>query len=146
MAEISGGDKLEKALHELARKLGRGGEVKIGYLQNARYPDGKSVALIGALNEFGTSRAPPRPAIRTMIAAKSKDWPASAAAILQNTHNDVPLTLQLLGEGIKGQWQQAIRDLWDPPLAPSTVKRKGFDKPLIETSHMLNSVAVEVKA
>ena len=145
MAEISGGDKLEKALQELARKLGRGGEVKIGYLQNSRYPDGKSVALIGALNEFGTSRAPPRPAIRNMIAAKSKDWPASVAAILQNTHNDVPRTLQLLGEGIRGQWQASIRDLWDPPLAPSTVKRKGFDKPLIESSTMINSVAVEVK-
>jgi hypothetical protein len=146
MAEISGGDKLEKAMQELAHKLGRGGEVKVGYLSSARYPDGKSVALIGALNEFGTSRAPPRPAIRNMLAAKSKDWPASAAAILRNTHNDVPLTLQLLGEGIRGQWQQSIRDLWDPPLAPSTVARKGFSKPLIETSHMLNSVGVEVKS
>jgi hypothetical protein len=126
MAEIFGGDKLEKAMQELARKLGRGGEVKIGYLAAARYPNGVSVALVGALNEFGTSRAPPRPAIRNMLKEKSKDWPASAAAILQNTHNDVPLTLQLLGEGIKGQWQAAIRDLWDPPLAPSTVARKGF--------------------
>jgi hypothetical protein len=146
MAEISGGDKLEKALQELARKLGRGGEVKIGYLSNSRYPDGTSVALVGALNEWGTSRAPPRPAIRQMISAKADSWPASAAAILQNTDNDVPLTLQLLGEGIRGQWQQSIRDLWSPPLAPSTVKQKGHSKPLIETSHLLNSVAVEVKS
>jgi len=146
MATISGGEKLEQALAELGRKLGRGGEVKIGYLSNAKYPDGTSVALVGALNEWGTSRAPPRPAIRNMIREKSSTWSASAAAILKHTNNDVPRTLQLLGEGIKGQWQQSIRDLWSPPLAQSTVDRKGFDKPLIETGHMLNSVGVEVKA
>lgn len=145
MAEISGGNKLERAMLELGRKLGRGGEVRVGYLANARYPDGKSVAMIGAIQEFGSARIPPRPAIRNMIAAKSKDWAQSAANILQHTNNDVPLTLQLLGEGIKGQWQASIRDLWSPPLAPATVKRKGFDKPLIEHGIMLNSVAVEVK-
>jgi hypothetical protein len=144
MAEISGGDKLEQALQELGRQLGRGGAVKVGYLAGATYPDGKSVALIGALNEFGTSRAPARPAIRNMIREKAADWPTSLAAILQHNHNDVPLSLQLLGEGIKGQWQQSIRDITAPPLAPSTVKRKGFDKLLVDTGHMLQSVAVEV--
>lgn len=146
MAEISGGEKLERALQELGRKLGRGGAVNVGYLSGSTYPDGKSVALIGALNEFGTSRAPARPAIRNMIAAKAKDWPESLANILRHQNNDVPLSLQLLGEGIRGQWMQSIRDLWAPPLAPSTVKRKGFDKPLIHTGHMLNSVGVEVKS
>jgi hypothetical protein len=146
MAEVSGGERLERALQELGRKLGRGGAVKVGYLANATYPDGKSVAMIGAIQEFGAParNIPPRPAIRNMIREKSKDWPESAANILRHTNNDVPLTLQMLGEGIKGQWQQAIRDLWSPPLAPATVKRKGFDKPLISTSHMLNSVAWEV--
>ncbi len=148
MAEISGGDKLERALQELGRKLGRGGEVRVGYLSNARYPDGKSVALIGAIMEFGAParNIPPRPAIRNMIAAKSPDWPASAAAILQHTNNDVPRTLQLLGEGIRGQWMQSIRDISSPPLAPETIKRKGHGKLLVETGHLLNSVAVEVKA
>lgn len=144
MASISGGDRLERALEELGRQLGRGGAVKIGYLANSTYPDGTSVALVGALNEWGTSRMPARPAIRNMIRSKSADWPTSLAAILQHNHNDVPLSLQLLGEGIKGQWQASIRDLTDPPLAPSTVKRKGFSKPLIDTGHLLNSVAVEV--
>jgi hypothetical protein len=41
---------------------------------------------------------------------------------------------------------QSIRDLVSPALAPATVARKGFSKPLIETGHLLNSVAVEVKA
>ena len=144
MAEISGGDKLEQALQELGRQLGRGGEVRVGYLANSRYPDGTSVALVGALQEFGTSRMPARPAVRNMIREKAADWPTSLAAILKHNHNDVPLSLQLLGEGIRGQWQTSIRDLWSPPLAASTIARKGFAKPLIHTSTMLNSVAVEV--
>jgi hypothetical protein len=145
MAEISGGDKLEQALQELGRKLGRGGAVKVGYLSGATYPSGQSVAMIGAIQEFGSARIPARPAIRNMLAAKSKDWPASLAAILQHNHNDVPRSLQLLGEGIRGQWQTSIRDITEPPLAPSTVKRKGFSKPLIEHGIMLNAVAVEVQ-
>lgn len=146
MATISGGDKIEKALADLGHQLGQGGAVKVGYLAGASYPDGTPVALVGALNEFGTSRAPPRPAIRNMIAAKAKDWPDSMARILRHNHYDVSLSLQMLGEGIKGQWQQSIRDLWSPPLAPSTIARKGFDKPLIDTGHMLNSVGVEVES
>ena len=146
MAEISGGDKLEKALEELGRKLGRGGAVKVGYLAGSTYPDGTSTALIGAFQEFGTARIPARPAIRNMLREKSKTWPESMANILRHTNNNVPVALQLLGEGIKGQWMQAIRDITSPPLAPSTVKRKGFDKLLVETGHLLNSVAVEVKA
>lgn len=145
MAEISGGDKLEQALQELGRQLGRGGTVKVGYLAGASYPSGQSVAMVGALNEFGTSRMPARPAIRNMLREKAADWPASLAAILKHNHNDVPLSLQLLGEGIRGQWQTSIRDLWSPALAPSTIKRKGFAKPLIHTSTMLNSVGVETE-
>lgn len=145
MAEISGGDKLEQALQELGRQLGRGGTVKVGYLASSTYPDGTSVAMVGAIQEFGSARIPARPAVRNMLREKAADWPVSLAAILQHNHNDVPLSLQLLGEGIKGQWQQSIRDLWAPPLAPSTIARKGFDKPLIASSHMLNSVGVEVR-
>ena len=57
---------------------------------------------------------------------------------------DVSATLNRMGLGIKGQLQKSILDLWAPPLAPSTVRRKGFDKPLIETSHMLNSADFRV--
>ena len=146
MVEISGGDKLEKAMQELARKLGRGGEVRVGYLAASHYPDGTPTALIGAIMEFGSARIPPRPAIRSMIAAKAKGWPESAASILKHTNNNVPLTLQLLGEGIKGQWVESMRDLTSPPLAPTTIARKGFSKPLIESGHLISSVAVEVDA
>jgi hypothetical protein len=140
MATIDGGEKLERALADMARKVDQPATLKVGFLENATYPDGKKVALIAALNEFGTARAPPRPFFRNMIRAKSASWPAAIAANLVANNYDVARSLDDVGEAIKGQLQMSIRELTSPPLAASTIARKGFDKPLIETGHMLNSV------
>jgi hypothetical protein len=49
-----------------------------------------------------------------------------------------------VGEGIKGQLQQAIVDFAGAPLAPATVAAKGFDKQLIDSGVMQHSVDYEV--
>lgn len=146
MAGINGGDKLEARLAEIARRLKHGAVVKIGFLEGATYPDGTSVALVAALNEFGVlSRGqPPRPAFRNMIAEKKNDWPASIEKLLEANNYDAERVLMLMGEGIAGQLRQSIIDIMEPPLVPSTIKRKGFDKPWIETGNLLQSVDYEV--
>ena len=147
MATIRGGEKFEAAMEDLARRLGRPATLKVGFLGNATYPDGKPVAMIAAINEYGApSRGqPPRPFFRRMINAKQGEWPAAIAGVLQAQGNDVEKALDIAGAAIAGQLRQSIVDLVDPPLAPSTIARKGFDKPLIDTSHMLKSVDHEVK-
>jgi len=40
--------------------------------------------------------------------------------------------------------QQSIAGWRYPGNAPSTIAKKGFDKPLVETAHMQNSVGFEV--
>ena len=147
MATIRGGEKFEAAMAELARKLGRPATLKVGFLGNATYPDGKPVAMIAAINEYGApSRGqPPRPFFRRMINAKQGEWPAAIAGVLQAQGNDVEKALDIAGAAIAGQLRQSIVDLVDPPLAPSTIARKGHDKPLVDTSHMLKSVDHEVK-
>lgn len=144
---LKGGDKLEAALNKLASKLEKGGSVKVGFLEGSTYPDGTSIPLVAAINEYGApSRGqPPRPYFRRMIAAKSSEWPKAIAGLLKSTNGDVQKTLELTGEGIKGQLIQSINDLVSPPLAQSTIDRKGFDKPLIDEAIMINSVGVEVK-
>lgn len=144
---IIGGDKLQRALADIARKLGGNKTLRVGFLEGATYPDGTSVPMVAAIQEFGApSRGiPPRPFFRRMIADKSGEWPKALAANLKATNYDVDLTLQRMGAGIKGQLQQSITDLTDPPLASSTIARKGFDKPLIDTGHMLNSVDYEIE-
>ena len=147
MATIRGGEKFEAAMADLARRLGRPATLKVGFLGNATYPDGKPVAMIAAINEYGApSRGqPPRPFFRRMINAKQGEWPAAIAGVLQAQGNDVEKAFDIAGAAIAGQLRQSIVDLVDPPLAPSTIARKGHDKPLVDTSHMLKSVDHEVK-
>jgi hypothetical protein len=142
MVAIKGGLALERRLGELAAKIGEGPTLSVGFLEGATYPDGTSVAMVAAVNEFGApaNNQPPRPFFRTMIAEKSPTWGTSLAATLKATNYDPKAALGLMGEGIKGQLQQSILDLTSPPLSPKTIARKGFDKPLIDSSVMINSV------
>lgn len=144
MATFRGGDKLDRALAEMARQVNKPASLKVGFLAGATYPDGTSVPLVAALNEFGTSRQPARPFFRNMIAQRSPAWPAAVAANLKANNYDAERSLDDVGMAIAGQLQQSIRDLTAPPLSPVTIARKGFAKPLIDTGHMLNSVGYEV--
>lgn len=146
VATIKGGDKLDKALADIARRIGRGGAVKVGFLEDAKYPNGTSVALVAAVQNFGAPARgiPARPFFSNMVEEKAPGWGPALGACLRQTGNDVPAALALMGEGIKGQLQQSIRDTNAPPLAEATIDRKGFDKPLVDTGHMLNSVGYEV--
>lgn len=148
MASLSfkGGDALMARLKEIADKAGDGGTLRAGFLENATYPDGTPVALVAAVNEFGRpeQNQPPRSFFRTMIAEKQKGWPRALGALAKSNDYDIDKTLGQMGEGIKGQLQESIRQLDSPPLAPVTVARKGFDKPLVDTGHMMNSVDYEV--
>ena len=82
--------------------------------------------------------------MRAAVAKHSDRWPKGIASQLKATNNDVDAALDVTGEVIKGQIQQSIRDTTTPPLAPATIKRKGFAQPLIETGVLLGSVDYEV--
>lgn len=142
---LRGGEKLEQTLRTMAVNLSRGGLVRVGFLENAKYPDGKSVAMIAAIQDFGSGNIPSRPFFRNMIAAKQGEWPAGIALQLRETNYDVKQTLDRVGAAVAGQLRQSIIDTNEPPLAESTIRRKGFEKPLIDTSHMINSVDFEVE-
>jgi hypothetical protein len=148
VSKVTGGEKLRKALGEIGRRLSGPSTVKVGFLANATYPDGKPVAMIAAIQEFGAPRAgiPPRPFFRNMIRAKKGEWPKGIATQLKATNFDVKKTLELTGQAISGQLRQSIIDTNSPALAPSTIARKGHAKPLVDSGHMLGSVDYEVKA
>lgn len=147
MNSFSGGEALEKRLAELAESLGDAKTLRVGFLEGATYPDGESVAMVAAANEFGDPgmNRPPRPFFRRMIEEKSPQWGDDIGKIAVAVKYDASTLFSLMGERIKEQLQSSIREFTDPELAPSTVAKKGFDKPLIETSHMLNSVDYDVK-
>lgn len=118
---------------------------------------------------------PPRPFFSNMIIEKSPQWPDVLAAKLIATDYDMNKTLNAVGELIVGQLQESIINTNSPPLSPvSLMLRKMFGnhpedirgkdvaearrrvdagestegvsaKPLIWTSHLINSVAYEIK-
>lgn len=123
-----------------------GGKVSVGFMEGATYPDGTPVAAVAFWNEFGNGKAPPRPFFRQTIAAESPGWAGKMAKLAKATDYDGERVLGMMGEDVKGALQQSINDFTTPALAESTVDAKGFGKPLIDTSHMINSATYKVES
>ena len=138
--------KTEQYLNDLASKMGNG-SVSVGFMEGATYPDGESVPEVAFKNEFGvpSKGQPPRPFFRRMIAKESPNWAPRIARLSQQNGFDGQKVLGIMGEDIKGGLQESINTLTEPALSPVTIARKGFSKPLIDTSHMLNSITYEVE-
>lgn len=144
MATLSGGGKLEQALADIVKRMK--GAVNVGFLEGATYPDsGLPVAQVAFWNEFGTTKIPPRPFFRAMIAKESPGWSVLVGKAAAYYQYDGKMVLKLMGEKIAEQLQQSIVGWQEPPNAPYTVEQKGFNKPLIHTGHMQNSIGYEVK-
>ena len=143
---LSGGEKLIAALENISRSVKRGASLKVGFLSGATYPDGKSVAMIAAIQNFGapSRNIPPRPFFTNMIRRESSGWPDLMQAQLKATGYDAKTTMERMGAVLKGQLQLSIRTGPFAPLKPATVARKGFATPLIDTGHMINSVDWQV--
>ena len=122
---LSGADGVMKALEDIARKMG-GGEVSVGFMAGATYPDGTPVAAVAFWNEFGKGVQSeegnyfqmPRPFFRQMIAKESPTWPGKMAKLAKATDYDGDKVLALMGEDIKGALQQSINE-FQSPLWPS---------------------------
>ena len=173
MAEVSGGDNTIATLRDLANRLGKATEVRVGFLENATYPDGTPVATIAALNNFGAPGAgiPPRPFFSNMIAQESQTWGEKFAVVLKAADSDAAKALDLMGEGMAGQLREAIVQTTGPANSPVTDLLKQrfpmggqtFDdvqearrdvaagetapagKPLVWTGNLLASVDKEVR-
>lgn len=128
MANISGGDKLNQALNNIAGKLAKPATLQVGFFEDATYPNGTSVPMVAAIQEFGAPKVgiPPRPFFRNAIKSHSKEWPDRIKQALKNTDNDVDLALRQVGESIVGDIQKSIVDTNDPPLSPVTVMLRGM--------------------
>lgn len=150
-AGIEGGGKLDKYLRELAVRLGAGAEVSVGFLEGATYPaedGGLPVAQVAFWQEFGTHGKrpiPPRPFFRNMIEDQAPTWAQKLGAAIRYHGYRARPALEILGADIRGHLVESINLLQDPPLAPYTVEKKGFAKPLIDTAVMVRAPAWVVR-
>nr|WP_174506081.1 hypothetical protein [Acinetobacter sp. Marseille-Q1620] len=86
---------------------------------------------------------PPRPFFRKTIAEYHCGWIKSIGQLIQQ-NGDVKKSMLLLGEQVKGDLTETILTFTDPPNAPATIARKGFNAPLRETSRLSRSISVEL--
>lgn len=153
---VVGGKKLELALKSIEQKITNAGVLRMGFLENSRYPErtnarflkavgskaaptvqpALSIAQVAFWNEYGTVRSPARPAFRTTIQRHSKEWGDRLGKAVVATNYDGQKALSLLGQSMRDDLESEIAQWTTPGNAPLTIKIKGFDKPLVDSGDM----------
>lgn len=143
-----GGGRFAAAMASLTAMVGSSKQVvRCGFFPEAEYPDGTSVAMVAAIQNYGAParNIPPRPFFTSMIRANQDRWPDVVVASLRARGFDVRSALVDLGHEMEGELRESIQQTNSPPLRPGTIKRKGSSKPLVDTGRMLNSIVSKVE-
>jgi hypothetical protein len=155
VVEVQGGKKLALALQSIEAKITRGGVLRVGFLEDAKYPAARvprgtkqppalPVAQVAFWNEFGTKRAPARPFFRTTVARESKKWGEQLGKAIVFYQYDGEKALRALGQSMRDDIEASIQRWTSPPNAEYTIRRKGFDKPLVHTGTMSRAPDFEI--
>lgn len=122
-------------------------EVQVGFQSDQTYEDGTSLPEIAAYNEFGSSDTPARPFMRQSFEKHEKELQAACDRVNQvlAQGGTAESALNELGVFLKGLVQEEIVEGGFEPNAPSTIRKKGSEQPLIDTSYMRQSVNYVVK-
>ena len=136
------GGKLEKRLKEL-RKL----QVRIGFQRGKGKSGGADIADVAMWNELGTENMPARPFMRQSVEKNRDRIKAACAQALKDVllgKTTAEAALRKLGAMQKALVQNEIKSGGFAPNAEPTKKKKGSDKPLVDTGRMRQSVSVEI--
>lgn len=150
MQKLTGGAKLHAKLAELAKRVNKKRDLRVGFIEGAKYPDSDVTAPQAAfwLN-YGTKTAPPRPFFTNMVREKSDEWADILGRLLADNDMDIDAALHLLGEGIEDQLRDAIVNLDSPALSKVTLmlrKMRHENPHLVITGGVVGEAAARVAA
>lgn len=138
-------DAAESALQSL--------QLKVGFIDGATYPDGTSIAMVAATNEYGRpeKNQPPRPFFRNAITEHESEWSEKIADGIK-AGTPVDQVLDSVGGVIAADVFASIKNLMEPPLSPATIHQRrsrkvrpnDSTKPLVDTGVMIRDVHYEV--
>lgn len=117
--------------------------VKVGVLDNSKYPDGTSVATVAYKNEYGFKNIPSRPFFRQTIQEQKKNWSVLMMDGIAAGY-DLEKCFGLVGLSMQNDIQYSIMTWTTPPNAPYTIAKKGFSAPLRDTMLMHDSIKYEI--
>lgn len=139
------GDKIEKELSKIAKAIESADSVDVGFMATAKYPDGKPIALIAAIQDGGAPRRgiPPRPFFRKMVKDGAKHWGKDVATLLKATDYNANATLTQMGSQMVGELQESILETFEPPLSPLTLmlRKMKEDDPSLQITAATLAVA-----
>ena len=107
------------------------------------YDNGASVVDVGMWNEFGTPDIPERSFLRSTIAEnRAKYQREFQKAYLEAIRGGMNLRAAagFIGNVARDDIKNKIESISSPGNAPSTIAKKGFDNPLIETRKLWGSI------
>lgn len=117
-------------------------QVRIGVQAGESYPDGTAVVDAAMWNELGTVHIPSRPFIRDSVDAHAdeinSDLEKAAKSLINGSSTED--VLNTLGELHTNRMVKEIKNGDFAPNSDSTIKRKGSDKPLIDTGTLWQSI------
>ncbi len=122
MAKVTGTGAMSAKLRQISDGLHRAKEVRMGFLENATYADGTSVATVAAINNFGAPEAgiPARPFFSDMIERHKGNWGDAFGELIKSVNYDAAKALALMGEGMAGQLREQIVETNSPANSPVT--------------------------
>lgn len=150
---MSGVEDSDLGWNRIVKNLQRldGTEISAGILQSAgSYSKGQSLVDVAIWNEYGTQKIPSRPFIRIASDQNRRKWERLSAdcinEILDGSRTRPGYIGKRIGKAMKADIQAVMGDKSKlAPNAPSTIKKKGHDKPLIDTGKLQSSVDYRVE-
>ena len=144
---IKGGHKVNGMLAKLQRVPNQPISISVGIHDGVKNKKGVSLPAIAYINEFGSNKKniPARPFMRTATDKFKRDVLRHSANPFRKLDYDnvivsLKWSLQHMGVQFATLMRKEIREFSKPPNAPSTIKRKGFDDPLIHNKDLYNAI------
>jgi phage gpG-like protein len=141
---------LAKRLKSFAALKGLRGKVGIqGTAGDQQYEDGVTLAFVAAVHEFGAPDAnvPERSFLRATYDANPTHWDKRLRDELTRVvkqGRDPRAALLVVMEELRSAIIDRINSGIDPPLAESTIQRKGESTPLVDTGILRGSITASV--
>ena len=104
-------------------------------------------ATKAAINEYGTSKIPQRPFMRTATNRHGKSWGSKAVKAVQSVMKGMPISqvTELVGMQMKSDISSTLTNGPWTPNSPSTIAKKGSSRPLIDTGELRASITYKVE-
>ena len=138
MVKVVNHVNIDKILKDIARLDGT--------VVSAGVMDSKN-ATKAAINEYGTSKIPQRPFMRTAVSRHGKSWGEKSAKAVQSVMKGMPISqvTELVGMQMKSDISSTLTNGPWTPNSVVTIAKKGSSRPLIDTGELRASITYKVE-